>query len=81
MRRLIIDVKLGADGWWHAIMRGYERDFASTACSKTEALDFAVNEARAHRDAGGIAQVVIRSRLGRIQSERTYGSDPRRRRG
>lgn len=45
--------------------------------TKVEAIRAAVAEGRAH----GNAQVVIKKRDGRIQSERTYGNDPRRSKG
>ena len=41
----------------------------------------AVRQAAATGRANGYAQVVIKGRDGRIQSERTYGADPRRSKG
>jgi hypothetical protein len=48
---------------------------------KADAVAEGVKLARAHLAAGGRAQLVIRGKDGRIQSERTYGADPRRSRG
>jgi hypothetical protein len=48
---------------------------------KADAVQQAARLAREHRTAGGLAQVVIRGKDGRIQTERTYGADPRRTKG
>jgi hypothetical protein len=52
-------------------------DQAKTYRTKEEA----VRQAAAAGRANGYAQVVIKGRNGRIQSERTYGTDPRRTKG
>jgi hypothetical protein len=57
-------------GWTLNLGGGQERQFTT----KTEAVQFGAREGRA----SGHAQLVIKGRNGRIQSERTYGADPRR---
>jgi hypothetical protein len=60
-------------GWTLNLGGGQERQFTT----KTEAVQFGAREGRAN----GHAQLVIKGRNGRIQSERTYGADPRRSKG
>jgi len=48
---------------------------------KADAIAEGVKLARAHHAAGELAQLVIKGKSGRIQSERTYGNDPRRSKG
>jgi hypothetical protein len=60
-------------GWTLNLGGGQERRFTT----KTEAVRVGAREGRA----SGHAQLVIKGRNGRIQSERTYGADPRRSKG
>lgn len=48
-----------------------------TAKTQVAAIDFAVKTARREHRGGGLAQVLIKNRKGRIRDERTYGADPR----
>lgn len=48
---------------------------------KQEAVSWAAANCRHHLAAGTTSQLKIRGKNGRIQSERTYGADPRRHRG
>ena len=61
------------DGEWVVKGGGEEHRFAS----KTQAVQAATAAGRSL----GNAQVVIKKMDGKIQSERTYGSDPRRTKG
>lgn len=49
--------------------------------TKAAAVQHGCRLAREHYAAGGLAQVVVRGKDGRIQQERTYGADPRRSKG
>jgi hypothetical protein len=69
--RLTVSANKG-EGW--TVSGG---DQAKTYQTKEEA----VRQAAAAGRANGYAQVVIKGRNGRIQSERTYGADPRRTKG
>lgn len=77
--RLVIDVKRSGSGWvceWRGFGRREEWPV------KEMALESALEDARDHEALGGLAQVVIhRGRDNRIQEERTFGADPRRRVG
>jgi len=60
------------------------RDSAGTSqpmTTKAAAVSAGREAARAHRAAGGLAQLVVRRADGRVHYEHTYGKDPRRRRG
>jgi hypothetical protein len=64
------------DGAWVVLHQGYP---VTGPCeTKTAALEWAVAAGRKIRQNGGLASVIIHSQSGRIQSERTYGDDPRR---
>lgn len=65
---------------WSRI-KGENYVHVSTSARKYEVLSDAKRDARAHWVRGGLAQLVVRGRNGRIQYEHTYGADPRRRRG
>ena len=49
--------------------------------TQAEVVAFAVSRARADWRAGQPAQVVLHGKDGRIRWERTYGRDPKRRKG
>ena len=49
--------------------------------NKAAAVAAGREAARAHHAAGGLAQLVVRRRDGRLHYEATYGKDPARRRG
>jgi len=62
------------DGVW-SVKGGSTND--QTFSTKAEAVRSAAKEGRAN----GHAQVIIKGKDGKIQSERTYGADPRRTKG
>jgi hypothetical protein len=72
-RRLRLTVSANKGQGWSVSGGGQARTFRT----KEEA----VRQAAAAGRASGHAQVVIKGRDGRIQSERTYGADPRRTKG
>lgn len=49
--------------------------------TKQDAVIVAIGAARYWRESGGLAQVVIYGKNGRIQREHTYGKDPKRFKG
>ena len=75
MKRLKLTVLWLRDHWE---LRGIGFSIYS---HKADAVAEGVKLGRAHLVAGGLAQLVIRGKNGRIQSERTYGKDPRRSKG
>lgn len=75
MKRKIYDVTQGDNGW-QGKARGNERATV-VAPTKEQAIQ---KIAKIARDNGN-AQVVIRKTDGTIQSERTYGNDPRSSKG
>jgi uncharacterized protein DUF2188 len=48
---------------------------------RDDAIEAAVSFAKARFRSGGLAQVVVHNKKGRIAFERTYGRDPKRRKG
>lgn len=48
---------------------------------KSDAVSEARDLAKAELARGGLAQLVVHGRNGKIQEERTYGKDPRRSKG
>lgn len=88
-RRLVIDVKPGSapDGaelagpvWW-VEWRGFRR--REWWYGRANAIEQARDQAREHHAHGGLAQVVVHKRDGKIarNGEWTYGEDPRSRKG
>lgn len=73
MKRKVYHVTKSADGDWKGRLVGAARASVS-AETKAEAVDRTVEMARQAKP----AQVVIHKETGGIQSERTYGADPRR---
>jgi hypothetical protein len=71
MERKIYDVIAG-DKVWKGIARGGERASVVTK-TKEEAISKTTSIAKKN----GPSQVVIRKENGKIQSERTYGNDPK----
>lgn len=70
------DVQPTGDGDWAVKLRGASR--ASAVCeNKTDAVARAKELAK---DAP-LGQVIIRDQHNKIQTEHTYGNDPRRRKG
>lgn len=65
------------DGW---MVRGNART-ASYSFKSSAVMDGVQQCTRLYRDQGIRTQLVIHGKDGRIQSERTYGDDPARRRG
>jgi len=72
-QRMTVAPAKGGEGWLLSLQRGEAERFAT----KQEAVRDGASKGRAH----GHAQLVIKGRNGRIQSERTYGADPRRTKG
>ena len=71
-KRKVIHVVFKKDqGKW--LLRGGDGSFST----KTRAVAAGKKQARA----GGKGQLVIHKKTGRIQTEHTYGSDPRRKKG
>lgn len=73
MSRKVYDVTKDRDGEWKGTLRGPGRPSVS-APTKAEALERTVEIAKS----APLSQVVIHKEHGGIQSERTYGKDPRR---
>ena len=73
MNRKVYTIAKGHDGEWKGTLRGAARPSVS-APTKAEALERTVQIAKN----AGLGQVVIRKQNGVIQSERTYGQDPKR---
>lgn len=71
--RKVYHVTKSHDGDWKGTLTGSNRPSVS-APTKTEALERTVEIAKN----AGHSQVVIHKENGVIQSERTYGDDPRR---
>ncbi len=71
--RKVYHVTKNSDGSWKGTAEGSQRASVSTD-TKADAIQRTVEIARA----AGLAQVVIHKENGVIQSERTYGNDPRR---
>ena len=71
--RKVYHLTKGHDGDWKGTLTGARRPSVS-ASTKGEALERTVEVAKNSR----ISQVVIHKENGIIQSERTYGKDPRR---
>jgi hypothetical protein len=76
MARKVFDVSKSREGSWQGKQRG--GGVVATASTKEQAVRKTVQAAKS---SGGDAQVVIRKADHTIQSERTYGRDPRRRKG
>lgn len=75
MARKVYDViKVQSD--WKGIVRGGEKA-SVVAKTKQEAVSKTISIAK-NKD---LSQVVIRDKTGKIQSERTYGNDPRTSKG
>jgi hypothetical protein len=71
--RKVYHLTKGSDGDWKGTLVGARRPSVS-AETKAEGLERTVEIARG----AGLSQVVIHKEDGIIQSERTYGKDPRR---
>jgi hypothetical protein len=72
-QRLTVSPVQGKGGWTLSIAGAGENTYRT----KAEAVKAGASKGRQN----GHAQLVIKGRNGRIQSERTYGADPRRRKG
>ena len=70
-RKVIHVVFKKNQGKW--LLRGGDGSFAT----KTKAVAAGKKQAKA----GGLGQLVIHTKTGRIQTEHTYGADPRRSKG
>lgn len=77
MKRIVFSIVPCDDGGW-LIKHGPFSMLERWHRMKSSALGIAAAKGRALRDAGKLAQLVIHGKDGRIQSERTYGKDPRR---
>ena len=75
-KRKVYHVSKREDGQWGVVGRGAKRA-AAVERTKEEAKRRATEIARGQEP----SQVVIHKEDGRIQEERTYGGDPRRRKG
>lgn len=53
----------------------------TTIPSKAKAIKTARAQARKIHKAGGLAQVVVKNRKGRVETEWSYGDDPKHRKG
>jgi hypothetical protein len=73
MHRKIYDVFKGQDGEWKGTLRGTNRPSVSAPTKEV-----AVKRTAEIAKKAPLSQVVIRKENGVIQSERTYGEDPRR---
>ena len=71
MKRKVYDVKQRKDGNWEGTARGGSKASVVTS-NKSDAVKRTAEIAKNI----GNSQVVIRKTDGKIQSERTYGSDP-----
>jgi len=71
MSRKVYHVTPGGDGDWKV-----KREQTDRADSVHENKQDAIDRARELATSGGLGQVVIHDREGKIQSERSYGRDP-----
>jgi hypothetical protein len=78
-RRLLITVRWRSGQW--AVEAPASRFELDGHQRKSAAVASARQLARDHHDRGGLAQVRVFGKNGRIQTEGTYGRDPRRRKG
>lgn len=77
-KRRVISVRWDPLGWWYAT----DKDrFHERRKRKTDVVQVARTVATAHHANGGLAQIRVFGKNGRIQREFTYGRDPRRRHG
>lgn len=72
--RKVYDVGPSKDGW--SVKSG--RESLATFAVKTSAVADARRRARTVLRGGGLAQIRVRGRDGRLQCEWTFGKDPRR---
>jgi uncharacterized protein DUF2188 len=72
-QRITVAPAKGGDGWMVSVASGNATRFQT----KEQAVRAGASQGRRH----GHAQLIIKGRNGRIQSERTYGADPRRTKG
>ena len=72
-QRLTVAPAKGKDGWVLNIADGGESSYRT----KDQAVKAGASKGRQN----GHAQLMIKGRDGRVQSERTYGADPRRSKG
>jgi len=72
-QRLTVSPAPGKGGWILSIAGAGEHSYPT----KDQAVKAGASKGRQN----GHAQLVIKGRNGRIQSERTYGADPRRTKG
>jgi Uncharacterized protein conserved in bacteria (DUF2188) len=72
-QRITVAPAKARDGWTVSVARGN----ATTFKTKDQAVRAGASQGRQN----GHAQLIIKGRDGRIQSERTYGADPRRTKG
>jgi hypothetical protein len=72
-QRMTVSPAQGKGGWTLSIAGAGENTYRT----KAEAVKAGASKGRQN----GHAQLVIKGRNGRIQSERTYGADPRRTKG
>lgn len=77
-RKRIVWRVLWDQGHWE-VRRG--KNWVCLASTKALALQLAREKARAHHGSGGLSQLVVHGKDGRIQTEHTYGADPRRSKG
>lgn len=71
--RIIWRVQFVAGRW--RVLRGNRTDAIHGI--KAGAVHYARAQARKHQAGGGLAQVVVHGKDGAIQTEHTYGADPR----
>ena len=76
-KRKTYEVQPRPDGKWQVILQGGSRAL-SVHDTKTDAVAAGVEKGRAAHPWG---QLIIKKRNGQIQSERTYGNDPRSSKG
>jgi Uncharacterized protein conserved in bacteria (DUF2188) len=79
-KRLVLTVTPRKDGWT-VDSPGCVANLGRFCCVKVDAVALGRRMALAHRAAGGLAQLRIKGRNGRIQTEHSYGHDPRRFKG
>lgn len=61
---------------WHVVFEAFEHFI-----KKEDAIDHAIDLAKELHSLGGLSQVKIHGKDGKIQKEYTYGKDPKRHKG
>jgi hypothetical protein len=79
-QRKVFEVEPRDDGRW-ALQREKSKRASRVFDRKIDAVKEGTRRGKAIQDRGGLAQIRIKGANGRVESERTYGKDPRKTKG